>query len=248
MKLVQVWRIIARVPFALKVLVKHPFSAVVLFRKVWPYTMVSLDRLENLYDLCTRAEAEGIAGSFVECGVWRGGCVGVMGDVARRGGVRKIHLFDSFEGLPEPLAEVDGSMATHYAKGRAGGELTAIGRCVGPLDDVKTLLFDILRLNPSRVVIHQGWFQQTLPVAAPSIGPIAVLRLDGDWYESTKVCLDHLYDHVTEQGFVIIDDYGVWAGCRKAVDEFVAARQLPITLTWIDDGEGVWFRKPAGNR
>ena len=55
-------------------------------------------------------------------------------------------------------------------------------------------------------------------------------------------------DHVTDHGFVIIDDYGVWDGCRKAVDEFLATRQLPITLTWTDDGEGVWFRKPAGNR
>ena len=185
--MVPLWRIIARVPFALKFLVKHPPSAVLLFRRVWPFTMVSLDRLENLYDLCTRAEKEGIAGSFVECGVWRGGCVGVMGAVAKRGAIRQIHLFDSFEGLPQPKAEIDGILATRYAKGQASGELRSIDRCVGPLDDVKKLLFDILRLDSSRVVIHRGWFQQTLPVAAPNIGPIAVLRLDGDWYDSTKI-------------------------------------------------------------
>jgi hypothetical protein len=94
-----------------------------------------------------------------------------------------------------------------------------------------------------RIHIRQGWFQETLPVAKHEIGPIAVLRLDGDWYDSTKVCLENLYDLVTVGGFVLIDDYGYWEGCRRAVDEFLASRKLEVALNAVDDS-GVWFEVP----
>jgi O-methyltransferase len=207
---------------------------------VQPYTMVGFERLMNAYDVVKRAEKKQLSGAIVECGVYKGGSAAVMTMAASA--PRKTWLFDSFEGLPEPTAE-DGEMAVEYSGHRTGGALEPIGQCVGPLDVVKELFFGKLAIDPSRIEIRQGWFQDTLPNACKEIGPIAVLRLDGDWYDSTKVCLDHLYDLVVAGGFVIIDDYGYWEGCRRAVDEFLAARGLDVRLVTIDDS-GVWFEKP----
>jgi hypothetical protein len=82
----------------------------------------------------------------------------------------------------------------------------------------------------------KGWFQDTLPVTRAKIGPIAVLRLDGDWYESTKVCFENLFDQVSNNGFVILDDYFSCFGCKKATDEFLAARGKAYPI--IPDGRG----------
>jgi O-methyltransferase len=207
---------------------------------VEPYTMVGFARLLNAYDLVKRAEEKRLPGAIVECGVFKGGSAAMMTMAASPD--RKVWLFDSFEGLPEPTAE-DGAMAVEYAGDRASGALEPIGQCVGPLDVVKELFFEKLGVAPSRVEIRQGWFQETLPTARNEVGAIAVLRLDGDWYDSTKVCLDNLYDLVIRGGFVIIDDYGYWEGCRRAVDEFLAARGLQVTLHVVDDS-GVWFEVP----
>ena len=92
------------------------------------------------------------------------------------------------------------------------------------------------------MVVKQGWFQKTIPQSAKEIGALAVLRLDGDWYESTKICLEYLYDLVSENGSIIIDDYYHWEGCRKAVDEFLASRKVNATLIPIDE-EAVYFIK-----
>jgi O-methyltransferase len=207
---------------------------------VQPYTMVGFERLINAYDLVRRAEEQRLRGAIVECGVFKGGSAAVM--TMASSPQRKVWLFDSFEGLPEPTEE-DGAMAIEYSGDRATGALAPIGQCVGPLDVVKELFFEKLHVPPSRIEIRQGWFQDTLPIAKQEIGPIAVLRLDGDWYDSTKVCLDNLYDLVISGGFVIIDDYGYWEGCRRAVDEFLAARKLDVALNVVDDS-GVWFTVP----
>ncbi len=211
---------------------------------VAPYTHVRWKRFANVFDLAAAAAARDLPGSFVECGVWRGGCAGVLADRARQEGRGRLTwLFDSFAGLPAPTA-ADGAEAAHYAGGRADGALSPIGRCVGPLADVRRLLFDTLAIDEGAVRIVPGWFQDTLAATRDQIGPIAVLRLDGDWYASTKVCLETLYDLVVPGGYVIVDDYGDWPGCRRATDEFLAARGLDVRLERIDRG-GRWFAKPA---
>jgi hypothetical protein len=213
-----------------------------LFWRVLPYTMSSYERLNNAYELATSIENAAVDGAFVECGVYKGGCAAVMGYVAQRGGSdRRTWLFDSFEGLPEPTEE-DGREAAEFSRARSSGRLDPVGRCVGPLEDVKEILFRKLRLDERNVVIRVGWFQQTLPQARSEIGPIAILRLDGDWYESTKCCLENLYDLVVPRGYVILDDYYCWEGCKKAFDEFAAHRGLTVQLEQIDKA-GACFTK-----
>jgi macrocin-O-methyltransferase TylF-like protien len=213
-------------------------------RDVWPYSMSGYRRLANVYDLATEAEERKIPGAFVECGVWKGGCIGLMAAVAHdRGSARKIILFDSFEGLPEP-GELDGEEAREYAGGRMDGRLSKIDQCVGPMESVRELFFQRLHIDEAKVEFRKGWFQDTVPGSGPSVGPIAILRLDGDWYDSTKVCLDGLYDNVVPGGFVVIDDYGFWEGCRKAVDEFLEKRGIKVDLIKIDS-TGRYFRKPG---
>ena len=120
--------------------------------------------------------------------------------------------------------------------------MESIDKCVGPLEDAKKIFFEILKLNEKNVVIKKGWFRDTLPVSKNEIGKIAILRLDGDWYESTKVCLDNLYDKVASGGYIIIDDYGHWEGAKKATDEFLAKKGIKPDLVKIDY-TGVYFIK-----
>jgi hypothetical protein len=215
-----------------------------LFQAVRDHTMCSIQRLDNMYRLAKSLEQKGLAGAVVECGVWKGGCSGVAAAVVRDAGYkRRIHLFDSFEGLPEPSAE-DGAEAAAYSDGRSGGQLKTTGKCIGTQGEVEQLLFGKLGLDRSKVAIHAGWFQDTLPKVHDEIGAIALLRLDGDWYDSTKVCLKFLYPHVVSGGYVILDDYGTWAGCRKAFEEYRTAEKLGTLPLERIDQTGVYFSKP----
>ena len=217
-----------------------------LFARVMTRTLVSYDRLLNTYDLARQVEQDGREGAFVECGVWRGGVAALMALVARQAGRgRPTHLFDSFEGLPRPTVE-DAEDYQTWGKGtpEAGGPaLEPIGLYVAGLEEVAHFLFDRLGLNPEKVLLHKGWFQHTLPAARARVKQIALLRIDADWYSSVKVCLDQLYDNVIDGGYVILDDYGAYPGCKQAVDEFRRANGLNVDLHRIDD-TGVWFQKP----
>lgn len=229
----------------LKAMAQHDAGNLVkasLFLKVLPYTMVSYKALSATYELAQKIEDKKLQGAFVECGVWKGGAAGILASVAQRAhSSRQIWLCDSFEGLPEPRAE-DGARAKEYAGGKSSGTLSSINQCVGPLEDVRTLFFSKLKLPGGAIHIEQGWFQDTLPKAKEKIGPIALLRMDADWYESTKIILECLFDNVVSGGWVIIDDYNCWEGCKKAVDEFLRQRGISVHLENIDDA-AAYFQK-----
>lgn len=219
----------------------HP-SRCILYMKVLPYTMVEYERVANVYEVAQLIEKSKLKGAFVECGVWKGGTTGVMAYVANKAKAgRKVWLFDSFEGLPEPTKK-DGAVASAYASNRDSGKLASIQKCVGPLEDVKKLFFSVLKLNPESIYIGKGWFQDVLPRERQNVGPIALLRLDADWYESTKCALENLYDNVVPGGYVLIDDYGHWEGCKKAVDEFFHNRNIVANFQKIDY-TGIYFQK-----
>ena len=215
-------------------------------RIVRAHTMLSEARLDSLYGQAAYCETAELSGDFVECGVWKGGAVALMALANLRHGKRRrhLHLFDTFEGIPEPDSEVDGDRAVEealrYGTG-VDGRVVAnpqfydnMGRGVGTVEDNHKLLEDVVGYEPAYVHYHVGFFQETIPLAAREIEAISILRLDGDWFASTKVALDHLYDKVVPGGLILIDDYGAYAGCRRAVDEFLRERRLRPYLHPVD--------------
>ncbi|TAK04863.1 hypothetical protein EPO33_02600 [Patescibacteria group bacterium] len=201
-----------------------------LLRKVSPYTKNGYPRLSNIFDCATDVERRKLPGAFVECGTWKGGTTAVMGAVAHRfGGTRTTWYFDSFEGMPAPAPQ-DGSKTDEIA----GDVLKA------SVADVEELVFGTLHLPREKNRIVKGWFEHTLPDTKAQIGPIALLRLDADWYEATKLILNELYDQVVPGGWLIFDDYGRWQGCKTAVDEFFAARGLSPKLHFVGSRGGVY--------
>jgi hypothetical protein len=146
------------------------------------------------------------------------------------GATHEPWLFDTFEGLPAPTSQdPDFEIANLFT-----------GTCLGTLDEVQHL-FGELHVE-DRVHFVKGLFQETLPTA--SVSEIALLHIDGDWYESVKTCLDNLYDKVVPGGIIQFDDYGYWKGARKAVDEFIDARKIRAPLTRLDYSGRLLF-KPA---
>ena len=211
-------------------------------------TMLSKRRLVTLYQQVAYCEKYNIPGAFVECGVWKGGATGMMALANLRTATqrRHLHLFDAFQEICEPDASVDGERALREVKEFTGrsdrntGKLKALTGFydflggAGTLDGNRQLLEKTIGYDAEFIHYHVGWFQDTLPTNHQDIGPIAVLRLDGDWYASTKVCLEYLFDKVVKGGVIIIDDYGTYEGCRKAVDEFMAHRGINAYLIPVD--------------
>ncbi len=198
------------------------------------HTMVGVDRLNNVRDLAQAALDEAVPGDFIETGVWRGGCCILMrGILAANGaGDRKVYVADSFQGVPPPKpdlypADRDDTLYRH-------AELAV------PLDVVKAN-FDRYGLLDDQVVFVEGFFSDTLP--SLQCGALALLRLDGDLYESTELALRHLYPKLSPGGFVIIDDFGVAPSCRQAVADYRAQHGIDAAIHTIDRS-GVWWRKP----
>lgn len=211
-----------------------------LTRKLLPRTMGGHLALENAYDVTHRIELSGVKGDIVECGVAQGGTAAMMALTSETKGQEKRNFwfFDSFEGLPDP-SEKD------YIGNSAGEFIQPLenGSCLGTIEQVSELLFEKLKIPRNRVHLIQGWFQETISANRNKIKKIALLRLDGDWYESTKIPLDGFYDKIQPGGAVIIDDYATCYGSEKAVEEFLTENNISVKL-WPDGRGGAWFIKP----
>jgi hypothetical protein len=201
---------------------------------VLPYTMTGSLRIHALIDAVSYIDRAGIPGAIVECGVWRGGSMMACAMTLQHLGVgdRQLYLFDTFAGMTPPTdddRDHHGNFAsTFFARLRGQGRSDW---CAATLQEVQSNM--VWTGYPRKhIAFVEGDVLETIPRDAPD--PIALLRLDTDWYESTKHELEHLYDRVSPNGIVIIDDYGHWQGARKAVDEFLAARGLVCLLHRID--------------
>jgi len=210
-----------------------------------PYTMVGRTGLLATYDIASEIEKSNIGGCFVECGVARGGRSALMAIVANENlSDRKVWLFDSFEGLPEPTGEDTYEEPLIRKPKDRTASLVSPGYCLGIYEEVEKSLFSKLGLSRNNVFMVKGWFQDTLPKHKDEIRGISLLRIDADWYESTKCCLDSLYNNVIAGGHIIIDDYRSVVGCRKATDEFLKNKRLNVKLSFDDRG-GCYFVKPC---
>jgi len=205
-----------------------------IFNRVKPYTMTSPERVIALCDAVRYVVAAGIEGAVVECGVWRGGSSMAAALMLRELGAanRDLYLFDTFEGMSAP-GEHD-----RRAGGPAAADLLAASTknakvwAYSPLGEVRANL-QSTGYPMERVRFVQGKVEDTIPGQAPE--KIAILRLDTDWYESTRHELEHLFPRLAVGGVLIIDDYGAWEGARRAVDEFIAAQKVQILLNRIDE-------------
>lgn len=232
----------------------HEAEARAAIPRIRDRTMVSYAALVSLWEQIRHCELRALPGAYVECGVWKGGGAGMMALAAMRYGQKRrpLHLFDAFDDICEPDPEFDGEKALREAEILAGKSRSNLSGALAPMTGiynhlggpgdvtaVQAFIADELNYGADALHLHKGWFQDTLPVT--DTGPIALLRLDGDWYASTKVCLENLYDHVVPGGFVVIDDYGCYEGCRKAVDEFLTA-QPPIFLNHVSKDVRYWIK------
>ena len=230
-------------------------AARALIARVADSTMVPIRRLITLYQQVRYCEEAAIPGSFVECGVWKGGSVGLMALANLQHGRqrRPLHLFDAFQDICEPDAKVDGSRALDDVRrfapgGGTGGTLQPLTGFYdqfggpGTLDGNRELLERRIGYDPAMIHYHVGWFQDTVPRDAAACGEIALLRLDGDWHASTKICLEHLYERVVPRGVVIIDDYGTYEGCRKAVDDYLSMKGIKVLLNHVDADCRYWIK------
>lgn len=200
---------------------------------VAPFTMTSPERIVALREAVRHVCRHRIAGDLVECGVWRGGSMMAAAlSLLELGERRTLHLFDTFEGMTPPTAidrDLSGTAAARLLAAedrRTGGNW-----CWSPLEEVQANLRstgypeDLVRFVPGRV-------EETIPAQAPR--DIALLRLDTDWYESTRHEMEQLFPRLARGGVLIIDDYGHWQGARRAVDEYLAATGTRLFLSRID--------------
>jgi O-methyltransferase len=206
----------------------------------WPlfgYTMVGRKRLDQLQLAIEQIAAEGIQGDLLEAGVWRGGASLFMKATLNRLGLgdRKLWLADSFEGLPRPKQAADTKHRGH--------DLSNCDFLKVPQEDV-VALFERFGLLDGNVKFLKGWFCDSLQTA--QTGPLALLRLDGDLYESTMDILKPLYSKVVPGGFVVVDDFYTWAGCRDAIHEFRETHQINAEIHRID-ASGAFWRVPLAS-
>ncbi|MFL5844078.1 MAG: TylF/MycF/NovP-related O-methyltransferase [Solirubrobacteraceae bacterium] len=212
-------------------------------------TMLPPGRLQTLYGLGAYCETAALPGAIVQCGVWKGGAAAVL---ARAGldhgaGARPLHLFDAYDDICEPDEAIDGERAVRESREQSGvtgplrGRLRALRGVYdrfgghGTVPEARTVVVDQAGYDAALVHFHLGWFQDTVAEAAPTIGPVALLHLDADFYAGTKLCLETFWAQVVPGGLVVIDDYATYDGCRAAVDEFLAQVQPAHLINWMDE-------------
>jgi len=194
-----------------------------ILQRASTFTMTSVERQVALLDAVRYTVRRGIPGDFVECGVWRGGSSMIIALALLEMGVRDrdLYLFDTYEGMTPPTdadRSLDGRSARAQLDEQSKSDASSVWCCAG-IDDV---LANMTSTGYPRERIHlvKGPVEETIPGVLPAT--IALLRLDTDWYESTRHEMLHLFPRLSADGVLIIDDYGHWQGARRAIDEYFA--------------------------
>jgi hypothetical protein len=204
-----------------------------IFRAVSSFTLTGVERVVYLVRAIKYLVENSIAGDVVECGVWRGGSMMAVALALQRMGdtTRKLYLFDTFAGMSQPTEKdvrFDGVSAHHLIE-TVFKEPGAW--CYADKQEVRKNLLST-GYPEEKFVLVEGRVEEAIPNALPS--QICLLRLDTDWYESTKHELTHLYPRLVKNGVLIIDDYGHWLGSKQATDEFFNQLYLNPSFDWVD--------------
>jgi O-methyltransferase len=206
-----------------------------ILRQCHPATMTSVERLYALYKAVEYLAAAPVAGDFVECGVWRGGSMMCAALTLLRAAdtSRRLYLYDTFEGMTPPDrrdVDIDGRAAIDRMAAEQRSQNSSIW-AYAPLEAVDRNMAST-GYPRDRITYVPGLVEETIPATIPEV--IALLRLDTDWYASTRHELEHLFPRLARGGVIIIDDYGHWQGARQAVDEYFAACDVKVLLNRID--------------
>lgn len=208
-----------------------------IIEQVRPFTMTSPERLYGLIEAVRYLESNEVAGNFVECGVWKGGSMMAVALTLKKLGStnRQLYLYDTYEGMTAPTAadlSYQGEGAAELLQKESGQKEDSVIWAYSSLEQVRE---NVLSTGYPESHIHfiQGDVLQTIPDKVPD--SIALLRLDTDWYESTRHEMIHLYPLLVSRGVLIIDDYGFWRGSRQAVDEYIAEHRPGLLLNRMDD-------------
>jgi len=208
-------------------------AEIAIIEQVQAATMTSPERIVALMRAAQYIVATRVPGDIVECGVWRGGSMmAVARTLEQAGELRPLHLFDTFDGMPPPQAlDRDHSGQSAELLLSQQPKSTSHVWALAQLDEVRQNM--TATGYPEHLIQYvPGQVEATIPKAAPA--QIALLRLDTDWYESTRHELVHLYPRLATGGVLIIDDYGHWEGCRRAVDEYFGPMRPAPHLCRID--------------
>lgn len=206
-----------------------------ILEAVRPYTMTTNERVVSLIRAIDHICRHGIEGDIVECGVWKGGSMMAAALALRRNEqtTRALHLYDTYEGMPPPTEHDRDHLGASAADQLASQDKDAQVWARAQIDEVEANMRST-SYPWERVHMIKGLVEATIPGHVPE--RIALLRLDTDWYESTRHELEHLFPRLVPGGVLILDDYGHWEGARKAVDEYLAEHRLPLLLCRIDMG------------
>ena len=210
-------------------------KTITIIKKIKPYTLTTPERVASLINAINYVVKNKIEGDIVECGVWKGGSsMAAMAALIQENDLsRAVYLYDTYEGMSAPTAEdkvFTGTTAEQLLETSKIEDSSSVW-CYSSLDEVKENVATI-GYPGNKIHFVKGKVEDTIPQQLP--GKIAVLRLDTDWYESTKHELEHLYPLLVSGGVLIIDDYGHWEGAKKAVDEYIEKHKIKILLNRID--------------
>lgn len=225
-----------------------------IIHSVEPFTMTSPERILSLCEATRYLVRNQIEGDIVECGVWRGGSMSAAARTLQhmRASNRDLWMYDTYEGMAAPSKmDVDflGRTAAELMQAEDAATIPPDGPdsiwCQSPLEGVRETMRDT-EYPFSKIRFIKGMVEDTLPEFKPS--KIALLRLDTDWYESTKCELEQLFPLLSPGGVLIVDDYGHWNGCRRAVDEYFQQHQVCMLLNRIDYTARIGIHAPAVNK
>lgn len=215
-----------------------------IWNKIHPFTMTSPERVYSLIESVKYIERASIAGEIVECGVWKGGSMMAVIEtlLIHNNQSRSLYLYDTYEGMSEPT-EFDVDFASQSASSqlsqREKDEKDVVW-AYSPLEAVQQRIFST-SYPKEKIHFIKGKVEETIPGTIPE--KIALLRLDTDWYESTRHELEYLFPLLSTGGILILDDYGHWAGAKKAVDEYFNKHQLKGMLQRIDNTGRIYIKQ-----
>jgi hypothetical protein len=211
-----------------------------IYERFREFTMIDRDSyLANLHLAECVLNLPALAdGCIIECGTWRGGMAAGLMSIGGR--ARYYHFFDSFLGLPAPGAR-DGAEALRWGADTSGPRY--FNNCTATLDEFLEVVSKV-DVPAEQVTVHAGWFEETFPSC--NVSAVAVLRVDVDWYDSTRLCLERFWDLLLPGALIVIDDYYDWEGCRKAVHDFLAGKQACEAIRQSPFGRVCYVIKDGG--